>query len=94
MAQPKTKAEAVAADAVKRVETLAGVGKGTMESALKAGTKHYEQAVQLTNDQVQKASERKTMNGLMVSRRPTMLGVMKCPSAVAIATNSAGASAA
>jgi phasin family protein len=57
MAQPKTKAEAVAADAMKHVETLATVGKGTVETAIKAGTKHYEQAVQLTNEQVQKASE-------------------------------------
>jgi len=57
MAQPKTKAEAVAGDAFKHVETLANVGKGTVETAIKAGTKHYEQAVQMTQEQVAKVSE-------------------------------------
>ena len=46
------------------------------------------------HSQVQNTSARNTRNGLIVSRRPTMLGVMKWPSTVAIATNSAGASAA
>src|SRR5213075_2973010 len=43
---------------------------------------------------VQNTSARNTRNGLSGSRLPTMLGVMKWPSNVAIATNSAGASAA
>src|SRR5205085_9795730 len=43
---------------------------------------------------VQNTSAKNTKNGLSVRRLPTMLGVMKWPSSVAIPTNSAGASAA
>lgn len=57
MAQPKSKAEIAANDAFKHVEALATAGKGTVETALKAGSKHYEQAFQLTSEQVAKASE-------------------------------------
>ncbi|MBI1779668.1 MAG: phasin family protein [Proteobacteria bacterium] len=61
MAQPKTKAADAANDAFKHVEALAAAGKGTVETAIKAGTaaatKHYEQALQLTSEQVAKASE-------------------------------------
>jgi phasin family protein len=57
MAQPKTKAETAANEALKQVEAFANAGKDTVETALKAGTKHYEQAVQLTNEQVAKVSD-------------------------------------
>ena len=57
MAQLKTKVDTAANDAFKQAEAFASVGKGTVETALKAGTKHYEQAVQLTQEQVAKVSE-------------------------------------
>ena len=41
--------------------------------------------------QVQNASARNTKSGLSVSRRPTMVGVMKCPSAVVSAMSPSGA---
>ena len=40
--------------------------------------------------QVQKASASNTMSGLSVIRRPTIVGVMKCPSMVVSATNPDG----